>query len=141
MVIFMSYQNEVQEAIYAGKQALSALENAQDALNKANGWSFVDMLGMDFLGGFMKHSKMNQAKKYLQEAKRTLELFDRELADVSRQLEVNLDTADLLGFADYFFDGLFTDMLMQSRISKAQKKIDQAIIEVRRILTQLQQMY
>ncbi len=137
----MSYQREVQEAITAGNKALSALQEAKEMLRKAKGWGMADLFGMDLLGGWMKHSKMNEAKSAIERAKYELNCFDHELEDVSRRLAIHLDTNDLLGFADFLFDGLIVDLMMQSRIDKAMKQIDQAINQVARILNDLERNY
>ena len=137
----MTYRSEVQEAIIAGRKALNALQEAKELLRKAKGWGMADMFGMDLLGGLMKHSKMNDAKSALEKAKYELNCFDHELEDVSRRLAINLDTNDLLGFADFLFDGLFVDLMMQSRISNAMNQIDKAINQVESILNDLERNY
>ena len=54
--------------------------------------------------------------------------------------DLKVETGDLLGFADYFFDGLLADLLVQSRISNARKQIDNAIQRVKYILGQIQRI-
>lgn len=137
----MSYQKEVNEAIQAGKNALYALEEAKRQLKKAQGWGVADMFGFDLFGGLMKQSKMNDAKTSIEKAKYALDCFDYELADVSKKLAINLDTNDLLGFADFIFDGLFVDLMMQSRINNALNQIEKAINQVQRIINDLERNY
>lgn len=67
--------------------------------------------------------------------------FQRELHDVQELGDLKVETGDLLGFADYFFDGLLADLLVQSRINNAKNQIDNAIQRVKYILAQLRGIY
>jgi len=44
-----------------------------------------------------------------------------------------LEIGDFLTFADYFFDGLIADWLVQSKIQDAKAQVENAIIQVRQI--------
>lgn len=131
-------QREINEAIQAGNEALRCLENAKDYLSSASNWGLLDIFGGDLLTTFVKHSKMNRANEQIQAARTALMAFQRELHDVQELGDLKVETGDLLGFADYFFDGLLADLLVQSRISNARKQIDNAIQRVKYILGQLQ---
>lgn len=131
-------QREISEAIQAGNEALRCLENARDYLSSAGNWGLLDIFGGGLLTTFVKHSKMNQANEQIQAARSALMVFQRELNDVQELGDLKVETGDLLGFADYFFDGLLADLLVQSRISNAKEQIDNAIRRVRYILGQLQ---
>ena len=93
------------------------------------------MFGGGMFTTFVKHSKMNDAQRYMERAKRDLAAFSRELADVSETLNIN--SGDFLTFADYFFDGFVADMMVQSRIRDAQRQVDDAIYRVESILSRL----
>ena len=41
----MDYRKEINEALNAGQEALSCLNQARDCLNSAGNWGIVDMLG------------------------------------------------------------------------------------------------
>lgn len=133
-------RKEIDEAIRAGKEALRCLESARSYLSSAGNWGLLDIFGGDFLTTFVKHSKMNHANEKIQEARAALIVFQRELGDVQELGDLKVETGDLLGFADYFFDGLIADLMVQSRISNARKQIDNAIRRVKYILGQLGRM-
>ena len=58
--------------------------------------------------------------------------------DVNRgYVNFDFNTADFLSFADYFFDGLLADWMMQDRINKARNQVDEAIKRVEYILARL----
>ena len=131
----MLIDRERQEAIDAGERALDSLYGVRKELESAGNWGLLDMFGGGMFTTFVKHSKMNDAQRYMERAKRDLAAFSRELADVSETLNIN--TGDFLSFADYFFDGFLADMMVQSRIHDAQRQVDDAIYRVESILSHL----
>lgn len=133
-------RTEVMEAIHAGEQALTSLRRASELLNSAKNWGIYDMLGGGFFGTMIKHSKMDQASDCMEEAKRQLQIFQRELKDVSMFTDFRLETGNFLTFADYFFDGLIADYMVQSKIEEARSQTEQAISHVSRLLVDLQQL-
>ncbi len=76
----------------------------------------------------------------MEEAKNDLHVFQRELRDVTVQADLRMDIGDFLVFADFFFDGLVADYLVQSKISDAREEVAQAIRQVERILADLRTM-
>lgn len=124
---------EIQEAIQAANHALACLRQADAYLQSAKNWGLFDMLGGGALTTFFKHSKMDDARYEMERAKRALQGFRKELADVDQRLHLSLETGDFLTFADYFFDGLIADWLVQSKIQDAKAQIENAIIQVRQI--------
>lgn len=113
------YQREKQEAVDAGNRALRSLREAKSHLRSAGNWGIADMLGGGFISTFAKRSKMNNAKECMENAKYDLRAFSRELQDVSMNCHLDIETNDFLSFADYFFDGLLVDWMVQDRISRA----------------------
>ena len=128
---------EIRETIAAGERALRSLQAAQSKLNSARGWGIFDMLGGGLLSDLMKHSRMNDASSYMEAARRDLEIFKRELADVSTSYNLRMDVDGFLTFADFFFDGLIADYLVQTKISKARGQVEEAIAKVTQILAEL----
>lgn len=130
-------KQEIQEAIYAGERALASLEAAQKELQSARNWGIYDMLGGGFFGTMIKHSKINSASDCLQEAQTHLRAFQRELQDVQGIGEIHIEIGDFLTFADYFFDGLIVDYMVQAKINEARSQAEQAIVYVTRLLDEL----
>lgn len=131
----MMLDRERQEAIDAGERALDSLYGARRELASAGNWGLLDLFGGGLFSTFAKHSKMDDAQRYMEQAKRDLAAFSRELADVSETLNIN--TGEFLTFADYFFDGFLEDMMVQSKIRDAQRQVDDAIYRVESILSKL----
>ena len=132
-----NYEKEKQEAIDAGNKALKSLRKAQENLDSAKGWGIFDMLGGGFISTMVKHSKVDQAKENMEQAKYDLRSFSKELNDVNIACNLNIETGDFLSFADWFFDGFIVDWMMQDRINQASQQVEEAIRRVEDILRQL----
>ena len=85
----------------------------------------------------VKHSKMDQSKQNMEEARNDLRNFSRELNDVNMTCHLDIETGDFLSFADWFFDGFVVDWMVQDRINQASRQVAEAIRRVEGILRQL----
>lgn len=126
----LQYRKEIEEAIGAADHALDCLYAAGDYLASARNWGIMDILGGGLISTLVKRSKMTQASACIDEAKRAMATFRRELADVDAAMPLAIDEAGFWGFADYFFDGFFADMMVQSQIAQARSQVAEAIERV-----------
>jgi hypothetical protein len=130
-------EREKREAVEAGYRALQSLNNAKAELNSAKNWGLVDLFGGGTITGLIKYSKMNNAQRYMEQAKYDLSRFGKELNDVNMVCDLNLDVGGFLTFADFFFDGVVADWLVQDRINEARRQVDEAIWRVQEIINRL----
>lgn len=128
---------EIREAIQAGERALMSLRRAEEKLTSASNWGLWDIFGGGLISGIAKHSKMNEATSYMEEAKRNLTTFQKELRDVNGTYNLSLDISGFLSFADFFFDGVIADYLVQTKIRDAKVQVQDAIQSVSGVLAQL----
>ena len=133
-------EKEKREAIEAGERALDSLRTAKECLDSAKNWGLVDIFGGGFFTTMMKQSKMEQASRNMEEAKYNLRNFSKELNDVNMSCNLNIGTNDFMTFADYFFDGVFVDWMVQERINTARGQVEEAIQKTEYIVNQLQHM-
>ena len=133
-------EKEVQEAVAAGERALGSLRNAQKCLDGAKNWGIVDMLGGGLVSSLVKRSKMDDAAGYMEEAKADLRKFQKELRDVSVSMDLRMEIGSFLSFADVFFDNLFVDVMVQSKINEARDQVDEAIARVESLLVDLRRL-
>jgi len=126
---------ELVEAIDAGEIVLQELNEAKSAFDSAANWGVFDMIGGGLLATMAKHNKINEGKRILNSVSNSLKDFNRELKDVdqSKFVDMNIDLSEFLTFADYFFDGIFADFTVQSRINNVKSKIATGIREIQRI--------
>ena len=130
-------ERERLEAIAAGERALSSLRDAQHYLGGARLWGIVDLFGGGGLSGLLKHSDIRKASRSLEQARGDLRSFQQELRDVTSLEGLQIDVGGFLTFADFFFDGVIADYLVQSKIARARKQVMEAIEQVERILDSL----
>lgn len=128
---------EIREAITAGERALFSLKKAEEKLISASNWGLWDIFGGGLISGIAKHSKMNEASSYMEEAKRNLFVFQKELRDVNGTYDLRLDIGGFLSFADFFFDGVIADYLVQRKINDVKVQVHDAIQMVSGIVAQL----
>ena len=130
-------QREVREAVQAGEEALAGIQKAREQLGSAKNWGIFDMLGGGMISSMVKHSRMDDASEDMEEAKRKLAAFGRELKDISISADLSVEMGSFLRFVDTFMDNLFVDFMVQSRIDDAIAGLDDVSDRVRRILAQL----
>lgn len=128
---------EIQEAIQAGLAAQRALEEMSSDLSGAENWGVWDMVGGGIMATFAKHGCLDDAQDAAYEARRALSRFRTELADVSSEQVPDVELGDFAVFADYFFDGLFADLFVQSRIREAQEQVEAVTQRVERLIVRL----
>lgn len=119
----MDRRKELYEAIEAADTALRHLDAAGRMLRSSGRWGCLDLIGGGVLVTLLKHAEMRDARRELEAAREAIRAFGRELKDVAFLMDVNLDTADLLGLADFFMDGPLADILMQLRIEDARNRV------------------
>jgi hypothetical protein len=73
----------------------------------------------------------------MEQAKYDLSRFGKELNDVNMVCDLNMDVGGFLTFADFFFDGVVADWLVQDRINEARRQVDEAIWRVQEIISRL----
>ncbi|MEN2768425.1 hypothetical protein [Ornithinibacillus xuwenensis] len=132
-----AYVNELREAMSAGEQALDALDKAIDSLEGARNWGTLDMFGGGMLSGAMKHSKLDKASDHIHIAQSKMRAFQKELLDIDQMIHIDIDVSDLLKFADFFFDGIITDWMVQGRIEDSLDQADLQHYKVEKIVSNL----
>jgi len=128
---------EISEAIAAGNDVISGLEQVIESLESAKNWGTWDMLGGGFIATAIKHSAVDEARNGINDVQVKMNQLTRELADVRKSVELQIDIAELESFADFFLDGLIFDWIVQSKIvdslersKKAKDIIVQAVKEL-----------
>ncbi|WP_349408511.1 hypothetical protein [Pseudalkalibacillus sp. SCS-8] len=108
---------ELDEAIKAGRAVNRSLDTAIGSLEKAQGWGTFDLLGGGLISDLVKHGHIDDASAAIHQAQSRMRAFQKELADVNEEANVHVDISGMLKFADFFFDGLIADWMVQGRIN------------------------
>lgn len=133
---------ESEEAIEAGEEAKELVEKAKRSLNSAQNWGFVDMIGaLDFIADIAKYQKINEAKQLMNELQTALRRFKTELVDVhfDAGFIVNISSFDTM--MDFFFDNMFFDFMVQSKINDAKRQIEQIEDQILDIMDELESIH
>ena len=134
-------KKEIKEAISAGYSARGTADRILSELESADGWNTWDMFGGGGIITHMaKHSHLDEAQDLVSELQSKLRRFKTELADIqiTANMQVNID--GFLRFADYFFDGLFTDWAVGDKISQSMNSVSSTRDKISRTLDKLNSM-
>lgn len=140
ILVIKSNIKEIEEAINAGQLVIDELNNTRKSLDSAEGWGTWDLLGGGLLSDIAKHSHIDEARESASEVQSLLNNFRTELTDVKVTSEININIEGFVKFADFFFDGLIADWVVQSHIRDSIESIENVRIEVNTVINKLQQM-
>lgn len=113
---------EVEEAQAAGRRAAQELDGALELLGSADSWSAYDTwFGGGMISSAVKHDRLDEAGRRVAQAQDALLDFARELADVgpAQALRADLGVTPTTRTVDIFFDNIFTDLSVRSRIKES----------------------
>ncbi|MDX1807193.1 MAG: hypothetical protein R3267_09230 [Paenisporosarcina sp.] len=132
---------EIEEAHSAGISAKSLLSNAIIQLASAKTYSTWDtFLGGGLIVTAMKHHAIDDSEDIIHRAQLALQRFQREVNEVEA-IEENAFTVERGGFikvADYFFDDIFSEWTIHSRIKKSQGNLEKTNHDVSKVLRALE---
>ena len=134
-------KKEIREAISAGLSAQGTADRILSELESADGWNTWDMFGGGGIITHMaKHSHLDEAQDLVSQLQSKLRRFKTELADIriTANMQVNID--GFLRFADYFFDGLFSDWAVGDKISQSMNSVSSTRGQISRTLDKLNEM-
>jgi chromosome segregation ATPase len=125
---------EVDEAVWAGQVAKASITGLLNSLSKAQALGKLDMIGL--ASNWVKFEHIDDAHRHASAANRALSRFQMELADVQARHEafLALELGQLATFADYFFDDLVSDWIVQCRINRSHASAGIARTRVNRTL-------
>lgn len=107
---------EINEAICYGERALDAIENSIKALDDVEGWGIPHIVADETRT--VENSSIDHARKYAEQAQRMLEKFKKELSDIIMITGTEIAVGPFEAFADYFFDSMIFDWLVQTEMGK-----------------------
>jgi len=131
---------EITEAITAGNEVLADLDEVIDSLSSAEGWGTWDMLGGGLIATAIKHSRIDEARDHIHDVQAGISRFQRELADVQQYIDINIEISGFESFADYFFDGLIMDWIVQSKIEDSLSRAQDARTMIEQVIQQLESL-
>ena len=138
-----SEAKEIAEAIAAGNDVIAGLEQVIQSLESAENWGTWDIFGGGLLSTAVKHSRIDEARNEISDVQAKMSQFKRELADVQKSVDLQINIGELESFADFFFDGLIIDWIVQSKIVQSLEQsetVKDRVIEAVRELKDLREI-
>lgn len=114
---------EVKEAKNAGNNLHNALSKLIKTLDSAKSWGTWDLFGGGFIATAAKHSKIDEAKEQVYNVQSLIRAFEKELSDIEMSTDIDINISSFDTFADYFFDGLISDWIVQSKINDSLDRV------------------
>ena len=141
MAALQSYAKEIREAINAGSSARGTADQILRELDSAQNWNTWDMFGgSGIITHVAKHGHLDSAQDLTEELQRKLRRFKTELADIQITADTQVNIDGFLRFADYFFDGLFADWAVGTRISESISSVTATRSKIGSTITKLETM-
>ena len=133
-----SQKRELEEAISAGRAAMTTADQIAGSLDSAEGWGTWDLFGGGLISDLAKHSHLDDAQASVEFLQSQLRRFKTELSDVtiSADFQVNID--GFLRVADYLFDGIFADWTVLDQIHQSQAQIQNTRSQICNVMDYLQ---
>ncbi|MBI9012481.1 MAG: hypothetical protein JEZ08_09665 [Clostridiales bacterium] len=114
---------EIDEALQASRVVLKSTKSAISELKDAKSLGVLDMFGGGLLVTMAKRNHMSQAQAIINELNVSLKRFSEELGDVNMEMVNHIDIENYMSLGDYFFDGLFMDIMVQNKIDEALNRV------------------
>ncbi|MBK1809570.1 hypothetical protein JHL18_02775 [Clostridium sp. YIM B02505] len=132
---------ELSEAISAGERLLGAIDNANESISSAMNWGKADIFMDSMFISMAKHQKIDDAQAKLNNIPYLVDKFKKELSDVSvvsNEISQTITFSSFTKTFDIFFDNIFTDIAVQSKIEDSYYKLKNLRAEVERCANRLQ---
>ena len=131
---------ELSEAIGAGNEVLSAVQDVYNHLVDAEDWATWDIFGGGMLADIAKHDALNAAQRAVDRLQVKLRSFKTELVDVNVETNMQISLDGFLGFADWFFDGFFADYAVMDHIQSSMSEVKTTKAKINGIMDNLRGM-
>ena len=116
---------ELEEALDVGYKAFELVEKIVEELAEAYKLAEWDTFVDSFLIDIKKQEHIHSAQDYIADLHAELRRFKTELADVAIQSDIKLEIDSFSEFADWFFDNIFIDWDIKTKIENAKKQTEQ----------------
>ena len=131
---YLKEMKEIEESIDVGKALYQEVGYTKEILQSAKNWGTLDLLGGDFISSMAKHQKIDEAQRQFERVSNLLASFNKELEDINIP---SLNFSTTTKTFDIFFDNIFTDISVNSQISKSYDEICKLEININVILMNL----
>ena len=124
-------------AISVIDRLLPVVGEAERHLKAARNWGYLDLMGGGFIVDMIKHSRLQKAAREMEEANALMDELSRALSGAASQIDYRMRIEGFDVFADFFFDGIFADAYMTSKIESSlasARELRQRLVALRQSL-------
>lgn len=115
----MAGNPQILDAINLTGQILDYVGQAERSLSSARNWGFFDVLGGGFIVDMIKHAKLNNARNSMDNVNYLMQRLQQLLGSIQIPADYRMQIGNFATFADFFFDGVFADVYMVSKIMQS----------------------
>jgi hypothetical protein len=130
-------QREICEALEAAKQYQEWLLLLISQIQQAKNWGTWDLMGGGWVAGMAKHNHLESARQTVAGLRHHAFKLKKELADLNRTLYTDIEVDAFERFVDIFFDNLFSDWMVQQKISKSLESAEKVRYELHDLMMKL----
>ena len=130
----------IAEATAIVDRLLPLVDEAERKLKSARNWGVLDLLGGGFIVDMVKHYKLGGAANIMNEVTVLLQRLQQVLGSIALPVDYRMNVGGFATFADFFFDGVFADAYMTSKIFSSLdevRRLKSRLLELRARLVQL----
>lgn len=131
---------QVTKALSTVNRLIPLVEEAESYFKSARNWSVLDVLGGGFIVDLIKHSKLNKAADSMNEIDFLMRQLRTELGSIATPNDYRMNVGGFLTFADFFFDGIFADAYMASKIMSSLDEVRKLKNKLYALKSQLEQI-
>ncbi len=141
-ILYLEKQTqELKEASAATVRALGTAGSVLGLLNSAEKWGWYDALGGGgLIADAIKHSNLDDAQFMTEKLQSDIRRGKTELADVKINADMKVNIEGFDRFADYFFDGIFSNWNVLDRIGTSQSQVENVIKRLEQIKERTDEM-
>ena len=130
-------KKELGEAIEAGNLSYNMIDQVALLLRKVQDWGQWGGRRRKRRHRYARRDSIDKARNLAFQVKHHLHLFDKELGDLGKKLNIDLDTSDFSDFTHFFFDNLITDWITHKKVTKALYNVQRTGNRIKELLDQL----
>ena len=141
IAIARNRKTEIREAFTEGKAAREIAKNLISNLNDAEGYGTWDLIGGGLLVDVAKHDAIDRAEACAKKLQVQLRRFKTELTDLTINENIDVDIDSFSRFADFFFDGFFSNLSVLNQIEASQQNARSVVDKINGVIKRLRDIY
>ena len=134
-----NFIRELEEAEVSGSEVIRLLYSVEEALQVAQGWGTWDIIAGGSVPTVEKHSRIDDARAQMNAVQSMLRKFQRELTDIGEYMDCHIEIGRFSTFADYFFDGLISDFVVQQKVRESLTTVQEMLLHIDRIIHRIRE--